>query len=132
MAANVAVAEPDLIGRIIAAWSSFALTASYELLTRQVRRSASAGDSRARCEVSDRHSSTPTALLGRAAIPEISQVLGRIGTSGNALDRLTLQTPAVRAQWRPCPSPPPHSRSPQPHRLPTVPALMPVAVRCSS
>jgi Protein of unknown function (DUF2637) len=43
-AANVAVAEPDLIGRIIAAWPSFALTASYELLTRQVRRSASAGD----------------------------------------------------------------------------------------
>jgi len=40
LAANVAVAEPTLIGRIIAAWPSFALTASYELLTRQVRRSA--------------------------------------------------------------------------------------------
>ena len=38
--ANVAVAEPTLIGRIIAAWPSFALTASYELLTRQVRRSS--------------------------------------------------------------------------------------------
>jgi Protein of unknown function (DUF2637) len=44
LAANVAVAEPTLIGRVIAAWPSFALTASYELLTRQVRRSsASAG-----------------------------------------------------------------------------------------
>jgi hypothetical protein len=40
LAANVAVAEPSLIGRVIAAWPSFALTASYELLTRQVRRSA--------------------------------------------------------------------------------------------
>jgi hypothetical protein len=33
LAANVAVAEPTLIGRVIAAWPSFALTASYELLT---------------------------------------------------------------------------------------------------
>ena len=40
LAANVAVAEPSLVGRVIAAWPSFALTASYELLTRQVRRSA--------------------------------------------------------------------------------------------
>jgi hypothetical protein len=36
LAANVAVAEPGMIGRIIAAWPSFALTASYELLIRQV------------------------------------------------------------------------------------------------
>jgi hypothetical protein len=43
LAANVAVAEPTLIGRVIAAWPSFALTASYELLTRQVRRGAGAG-----------------------------------------------------------------------------------------
>ena len=40
LAANVAVAEPTLVGRVMAAWPSFALTASYELLTRQVRRSA--------------------------------------------------------------------------------------------
>lgn len=44
LAANVAVAEPTLIGRVIAAWPSFALTASYELLTRQVRRSAATDD----------------------------------------------------------------------------------------
>ncbi len=42
LAAGVAVAEPTLIGRVIAAWPSFALTASYELLTRQVRRNAGA------------------------------------------------------------------------------------------
>jgi hypothetical protein len=40
LAANVAVAEASLIGRVIAAWPSFALTASFELLTRQVRRGA--------------------------------------------------------------------------------------------
>ena len=44
LGANVAVAEPDLIGRIIAVWPSFALTASYELLTRQVRGSVSDDD----------------------------------------------------------------------------------------
>ena len=40
LAANVAVAEPTLIGRVIAAWPSFALTASFELLTGQVRHNA--------------------------------------------------------------------------------------------
>jgi hypothetical protein len=40
LAANVAVAEPTLIGRVIAAWPSFALTASFELLTSRVRRGA--------------------------------------------------------------------------------------------
>jgi hypothetical protein len=40
LAANIAVAEPTVIGRVIAAWPSFALTASYELLMRQVRHAA--------------------------------------------------------------------------------------------
>lgn len=42
LAANVAVAEPSLPGRVIAAWPSFALIGSYELLMRQVRHTASA------------------------------------------------------------------------------------------
>ncbi len=42
LAANVAVAEPTATGRVIAAWPSFALIAAYELLMRQVRRSAAA------------------------------------------------------------------------------------------
>lgn len=42
LAANVAVAEPSLTGRVIAAWPSFALIGSYELLMRQVRCAASA------------------------------------------------------------------------------------------
>ena len=37
LAANVAVAEPSVRGRVIAAWPSFALIASYELLMGQVR-----------------------------------------------------------------------------------------------
>lgn len=42
LAANIAVAEPTLTGRVIAAWPSFALTCSYELLMRQIRQSAAA------------------------------------------------------------------------------------------
>jgi len=38
LAANMA--EPSPIGRVIAAWPSFALIASDELLMRQVRRAA--------------------------------------------------------------------------------------------
>jgi hypothetical protein len=40
LVANVAVAEPTVTGRIIAAGPSFALIGSYELLMRQVRRTA--------------------------------------------------------------------------------------------
>src|SRR5262252_2737786 len=36
LAANVAVAEPTATGRVIAAWPSFALIGSYELLVRQI------------------------------------------------------------------------------------------------
>jgi hypothetical protein len=37
LAANVAVAQPTVVGRVIAAWPSFALIGSYELLMRQFR-----------------------------------------------------------------------------------------------
>jgi hypothetical protein len=43
LAANVTVAEPTATGRVIAAWPPFALIAAYELLMRQVRRSAAVG-----------------------------------------------------------------------------------------
>ena len=46
LAANVAVAEPTVVGRVIAAWPSFALIGSYELLMRQVRQAASPGGGR--------------------------------------------------------------------------------------
>ncbi len=48
LAANVAVAEPTVTGRVVAAWPSFALIASYELLMRQVRRVAEVGTFRRR------------------------------------------------------------------------------------
>jgi len=43
LAANVAVAQPTAAGRVIAPWPSFALIGAYELLMRQVRRSAANG-----------------------------------------------------------------------------------------
>jgi len=67
LAANVAVAEPALTGRIIAAWPSFALTASYELLTRQVHRSAPASDGQAPREAGDGHSPAPGLAVHRTA-----------------------------------------------------------------
>jgi Protein of unknown function (DUF2637) len=43
LAANVAVAEPSVVGRLIAAWPSAALIGSYELLMRQIRRTVVRG-----------------------------------------------------------------------------------------
>ncbi|MEV4575092.1 DUF2637 domain-containing protein [Nonomuraea jabiensis] len=40
LGANIAVAEPSLIGRLIAAWPSAALIGSYELLMSQIRRAS--------------------------------------------------------------------------------------------
>ncbi|MDH2426447.1 DUF2637 domain-containing protein [Sphaerisporangium sp. TRM90804] len=40
LGANIAVAEPSVIGRIIAAWPSVALIGSYELLMSQLRRAS--------------------------------------------------------------------------------------------
>jgi hypothetical protein len=66
LVANVAVAEPTLIGRVIAAWPSFALTASYELLTRQVRRSSARAGSPGR-QRRVRSAPAPAANSGSAA-----------------------------------------------------------------
>ena len=53
LAANVAVAQPTATGRVIAAWPSFALIAAYELLMRQVRRSAQPRQAAAEKPVAD-------------------------------------------------------------------------------
>ncbi len=66
LAANVAVAEPTLIGRLIAAWPSFALTASFELLTRQVRRGAVGNDAQDRRPRQPRPTGPATAGHGSA------------------------------------------------------------------
>jgi hypothetical protein len=48
LAANVAVAEPTAMGRVIAARPSFALIGSYELLMRHIRATAAAASGRRR------------------------------------------------------------------------------------
>lgn len=68
----MAVAEPTAVGRVIAAWPSFALIGSYELLMRQVRLAAS-GDM------------GPLATLAR---PETT------GTALSAVSLHSLQRPA--------------------------------------
>jgi hypothetical protein len=65
LAANVPVAEPTATGRVIAAWPSFALIASYELLMRQVRRAAEAGMSRQRSGGSETGQKARNRLVGR-------------------------------------------------------------------
>lgn len=74
LAANVAVAEPTLLGRIIAAWPSFALTASYELLTRQVRRGAVRHDKRGGKLQAERPASASRAPADRPAIVSSSRI----------------------------------------------------------
>ena len=73
LAANVAVAQPTMIGRVIAAWPSFALTASYELLTRQVRRTAASEDKQAEQPQRNWPASAP-AIAKRAPSPRLSVV----------------------------------------------------------
>jgi len=71
LAANVAAAEPTATGRVIAAWPSFALIASYELLMRQVRRAAEAGASRQRSgQVRSRPERASSAGRPRAKRPD--------------------------------------------------------------
>jgi hypothetical protein len=89
LAANVAVAEPALIGRVIAAWPSFALTASYELLTRQVRRAAAdedGQDERPRRLTSDRPAAGQVSAPGLALVPPPQPGQGG-GRAGGDLQR---------------------------------------------
>jgi Protein of unknown function (DUF2637) len=79
LAANVAVAEPTATGRVIAAWPSFALIGSYELLMRQIRCAAgSAGTNnpagRNRSGAGDAASARPqaSASLQRRATPGVT------------------------------------------------------------
>jgi hypothetical protein len=74
LAANVAVAEPTLIGRVIAAWPSFALTASYELLTRQVPRSSVGTESPGRHPQRPRTKPPPSTKPAPVPAPELRLV----------------------------------------------------------
>ncbi|WP_318836435.1 hypothetical protein [Actinomadura rudentiformis] len=70
LAANVAVAEPSLVGRLIAAWPSAALIGSYELLMRQVR-----------------HGAVPNTESGSAALDEPHAVGEVVAAQAGAGDR---------------------------------------------
>jgi hypothetical protein len=83
LAANVAVAEPTVAGRLIAAWPSFALIAAYELLMRQVRRSAADGHAGLRKRLSSPQQSGG-AVLGPGRI-------GGTGVAGRELQRQAWQ-----------------------------------------
>jgi hypothetical protein len=76
LAANVAVAEPTVTGRIIAAWPSFSLIAAYELLVRQVRRVAEAAAPRQRPRPSTSPApvgvSAPVAKIGAGTAKRMS------------------------------------------------------------
>jgi hypothetical protein len=78
LAANVAVAEPSAVGRLIAAWPSCALIGSYELLMRQVR------------------NATTQSLLGGSEEPHTD-----LATDGAVPDRLAYEaaTPAGSASY---------------------------------
>jgi hypothetical protein len=91
LAANVAVAEPSAAGRVIAAWPSFALIASYELLMRQVRRAAPNVPSVPRAQRSP--SGTASAAAPRA--------IGPAATRKGAPDRRRTVGPDMqREAWR--------------------------------
>jgi hypothetical protein len=70
LAANVAVAEPTAAGRVIAAWPSFALIGSYELLMRQVRRAASTR--------ADKRAARYRSVISDEQIPQFSGTLSWI------------------------------------------------------
>jgi len=91
LGANLAVAEPTATGRVIAAWPSFALIASYELLMRQVRRAAETA-------ASGRRSRRSPVLAARAAAASASN---RVTTSGPATHRRRAAGRDVRLDaWR--------------------------------
>lgn len=70
LAANVAVAEPTPVGRVIAAWPSFALIGAYELLMRQIR-----------------HAAATATDAGGAAMPAV-EVLASVDGGGSAAGTL--------------------------------------------
>jgi Protein of unknown function (DUF2637) len=84
LAANVAVAQPTVVGRVIAAWPSFALIGAYELLMRQVRRAAD-GSRPSRPHTASGAGAAGPAAPARAARSDSDQVRGVRDGSGRDL-----------------------------------------------
>lgn len=87
LAADVAVAEPTITGRTIAAWPSFSLIAAYELLMCQVRHAAEGNTSRQpRRPASLTPSRTEAAVDGRPAAMSRSDLApDRRGTAARSV-----------------------------------------------
>ena len=86
LAANVAVAEPTMTGRVIAAWPSFSLIAAYELLMRQVRRAAEVGAFRPRSgKVLGRPASASSADMPRTRRPDVGERSAQRGREAQLL-----------------------------------------------
>lgn len=69
LGANVAIAEPSMIGRIIAAWPSAALIGSYELLMAQIRRVSSDSANDEPTEVADGEAEPEDVQLSSEELP---------------------------------------------------------------
>jgi Protein of unknown function (DUF2637) len=80
LAANVAVAEPTMTGRLIAAWPSFALIGSYELLMRQIRASTAVASPRR--PITRTHA---PAALAPPARPAVTEPPGQLDERGCSL-----------------------------------------------
>jgi hypothetical protein len=96
LAANVAVAEPTMTGRVVAAWPSFSLIAAYELLmrqVRQVRRVAEATDATATERKSRRSSVAADVRAGERPVAS-----GAVTARHMAAGREVWQTAWRRAQ----------------------------------
>lgn len=106
LGANVAVAEPSLTGRVIAAWPSFALIGSYELLMRQVRRAAagSAQPAEQPAAAASRQampswSATPAALPPQSAVRREIEVKSAAPPKWNSTPAVGLDARRQAWQW---------------------------------
>src|SRR5215813_11262445 len=103
LAANVAVAEATVTGRVIAAWPSFALIAAYELLMRQVRHGAARGvaftSGRPRPQ-SPRHEAPASAqiLKQESSVKDVPATQERRGL-GSAAGSMAVGTGKPREGW---------------------------------
>jgi|SRR5579875_595182 len=95
LAANVAVAQPTVAGRVIAAWPSFALIRAYELLMRQVRRNAGDGGGRQSRKPVREASSLQT---GNKAVKRLQ--VAQSGSSGSGKSRVGGSRELQRQAWQ--------------------------------
>jgi hypothetical protein len=92
LAANVAVAEPSLTGRVIAAWPSFALIGSYELLMRQIRATA--------CASSEAVARSPSVASARLAASPSRPRLNRRHAQARAPPGMGCSSRRGSGRWR--------------------------------